>query len=183
MGRGRSAGRSTLEPGATRALHLLKGAPIQDEKQIPNSCVQFTQPKESALPQGCQNPLFNYLHAFFHLGLIPRTTRTGRDDCNAIVLCPIQIGGIYIGLIAVYRPNRRLKIIWIMLPVGLCAGGPRQPRSDEAGRLTILVVGHITITATRANSGVPHLTAIRVSRGIPPKCPEVQELGGQLPLP
>jgi transposase len=53
------------------------------------------------------------------------------------------------------------NIFWVMPPAGLCAGGPRQPPCDETGRPTTPVLGHIIITATRANSGAPHLTAIR----------------------
>jgi len=88
------------------------------------------------------------------------------------------LGGVPRRLVYEYVPR---NIFIFMLPAALCSGGPRQPTDDEDGRPTIPVLGHITITATRANSGALRLTAVRAWRGIPPKCPEAHRLGGRLP--
>jgi hypothetical protein len=69
------------------------------------------------------------------------------------------LGGVPRQLMLEYVPR---NIFELLFPGTLCSGGPRQITDAQLRHPTIPVVGHITITATRANSGAPRLTAIRV---------------------
>ena len=95
------------------AEHLFERLTIQLLQKFFDTGIQLRQRAEPAVPKTRQDPTFNDLYRHFHLGLILRTARTGRQYYNAILLLPLLITWIQLRIV---MAALRLSQTMISLP-------------------------------------------------------------------
>ena len=75
-------------------------------KQAAHLLVQLRKTLETVVSKRCQNPPLNFLHRFFHDGLIFGFSGPGCYDTNAIVIGPPLIGAVEIRIVATGAVDR-----------------------------------------------------------------------------
>ena len=138
----------TFERVEPIAEHLFERFAIQLLQKLFNTGIQLRQRAEPAVPKTRQDPALNDFYRHFHLGLILRTARMGRQDYNVIMLRP-------------------LLITWIQLRI--VTAGFAHGRSE--------IVANSDLVATTKEIDHPGMACLLVERRLPPTCRGISVVG------
>ena len=140
-----------LEQTVAASRQLLEGAVIEPGKPFGDDRIRLGEGEEGEVADAGQDPALGDQDPGFDFGLILGLAWPGRDDGAAVVRGQLLVGTVELGLVAMGAGNADPRVIRVLCPPALCAGGPRHATDDEGSRRGIPIGGHITIRERRAN--------------------------------
>jgi hypothetical protein len=128
----------TLEQTAAASRQLLEGAVIEPGKPFGNDRIRLGEGEEPEVADAGQAPrgypALGDQDPGFDFGLISGLAWPGRDDGAAVVRGQFLVGTVELGLVAMGAGNADPRVIRVLCPPALCAGGPRHTTDDKGCR-------------------------------------------------
>jgi hypothetical protein len=108
----------------------LKGR-FEPFEQLHDGAIQLGEREEGTMAKTGQDPAFDQQNTLLDLRFITGPTHTSRDDRDTVVACQFLVGRIQVGLAAMRLIDTTAKVIRVMCPPPLCAGGARSQASSR----------------------------------------------------